>query len=246
MRRGCWHNYMSLFVKYFYSSDVFSKTLASLASNPVFMKKITILFVDDHRLFREAFTDILKSEDRFLVIGETSSGAEAIEMAKTLNPDIVLMDILMSPVDGFEATRQICMNTPARVIALTFSNALVSVKRLLDLGAMGYLTKDSSKEEMMSAIIEVSSDKKYICKDIKNALSRQQFDDNDQYSLVNSLTKREIEIVQNVKKGFSSREIALQLDVGVKTVETHRHNILKKLHLSNSASLINFFNVNGL
>ena len=210
------------------------------------MKKITILFVDDHRLFREAFTDILKSEDRFLVIGETSSGAEAIEMAKTLNPDIVLMDILMSPVDGFEATRQICMNTPAMVIALTFNNAIVSVKRLLDLGAMGYLTKDSSKEEMMSAIIEVSSGKKYICKDIKDALSRQQFNDNDQYSLVNSLTKREIEVVQNVKKGFSSREIALHLDVGVKTVETHRHNILKKLRLPNSASLINFFNVNGM
>jgi DNA-binding NarL/FixJ family response regulator len=82
--------------------------------------------------------------------------------------------------------------------------------------------------------------------EIKNVLAQQELEEDSEFSLVSSLSKREIEIVQYVKKGFSSREIALQLDIGMKTVEVHRYNILRKLHLKNSASLINFFNTNGI
>ena len=211
------------------------------------MKKITILLVDDHRLLRESWYDILNSDIHFSVVGDTGDGVEAIKMAKNLKPDIVLMDINMTPVDGFEVTKQIHKNgLGSRIIGLTMYNNVISAKRLLAMGAMGYLTKNSSKEEMKEAIIEVNSGKKYICKEIKNVLAQQELEDDSEVSLVNSLSKREIEIVQYVKKGFSSREIALQLEIGMKTVEVHRYNILRKLHLKNSASLINFFNVNGI
>lgn len=211
------------------------------------MKKITILLVDDHRLLRESWYGILNSDPHFNVVGDTGDGIEAIKLAKKLKPDIVLMDISMTPVDGFEVTRQIYKSgSGCRVIGLSMYNNVISAKRLLTLGAMGYLTKNSSKEEMKEAIIEVSNGKKYICKEITNVLVQQEMDEDSEVSLVNSLSKREIEIVQYVKKGFSSREIALQLDIGMKTVEVHRYNILRKLHLKNSASLINFFNANGI
>jgi DNA-binding NarL/FixJ family response regulator len=200
------------------------------------MKKITILLVDDHRLLRESWYSILNSDAHFSVIGDTGDGVEAINMAKSLKPDVVLMDINMSQKNG----------SGARVIGLTMYNNVISAKRLLTLGAMGYLTKNSSKEEMKEAIIEVNSGKKYICNEIKNVLAQQELEEDSEASLVNSLSRREIEIVQYVKQGLSSREIALQLDIGMKTVEVHRYNILRKLHLKNSASLINFFNVNGI
>jgi len=211
------------------------------------MKKITILLVDDHRLLRESWYGILNSDTHFSVVGDTGDGVEAIKMAKSLKPDVVLMDINMAPIDGFEVTRQIYKSgSGCKVIGLSMYNNVISAKRLLTLGAMGYLTKNSSKEEMKEAIIEVNSGKKYICKEIKNVLAQQELEEDSEVSLVNSLSKREIEIVQYVKKGLSSREIALQLDIGMKTVEVHRYNILRKLHLKNSASLINFFNVNGI
>jgi DNA-binding NarL/FixJ family response regulator len=211
------------------------------------MKKITILLVDDHRLLRESWYGILNSDSHFSVVGDTGDGNEAIKMAKKLKPDIVLMDINMTPVDGFEVTRQIYKSgSGSRVIGLTMYNNVISAKRLLALGAMGYLTKNSSKEEMKEAIIEVKSGKKYICTEIKNVLAQQELEEGTELSLVKSLSKREIEIVQYVKKGFSSREIALLLEIGVKTVEVHRYNILRKLHLKNSASLMNFFHINGI
>lgn len=211
------------------------------------MEKITILLVDDHRLLRESWYGILNCDPHFRVVGDTGDGMEAINMAKNLQPDVVLMDINMMPVDGYEVTRQIYRNgSGSKVIGLTMYNNVISAKRLLALGAMGYLTKNSSKEEMKEAIMEVKKGRKYICKEIKNVLAQQELEEGSEVSLVGSLSKREIEIVQYVKKGFSSREIALQLDIGMKTVEVHRYNILRKLHLKNSASLINFFNVNGI
>ena len=211
------------------------------------MEKITILLVDDHRLLRESWYGILNSDSHFRVVGDTGDGMEAIKMTKNLEPDVVLMDLNMMPVDGYEVTRQIQKSGSAsRVIGLTMYNNVISAKRLLALGAMGYLTKNSSKEEMKEAIMEVKKGRKYICSEIKNVLAQQELEEDSESSLVSSLSKREIEIVQYVKKGFSSREIALQLDIGMKTVEVHRYNILRKLHLKNSASLINFFNTNGI
>lgn len=210
------------------------------------MEQITILLVDDHKLIRDSWSFILNSDPRFSVIGETSSGEEAVEIVKTLKPDIVLMDVNMVPVNGFEATRLITKNNPnSKVVAVSMHTMPAYAKRMMQLGAMGYVTKNSSKDEMIKAIIEVSNGKKYICEEVKNILAQKELEDEVSPGDLNTLSKREIDIINLIKEGLSSKEIALQLEISLKTVEVHRYNILKKLKLKNTAALVNFINVNG-
>jgi len=115
-------------------------------------------------------------------------------------------------------------------------------KKMLQIGARGYVTKNSSKEEMIAAILEVQAGNKYICDEIKNNISELVLEENKDVPNVNALTEREIQIINLIKEGQSSKEIASALNISLKTVEVHRHNILKKLKLKNSASLVNFIN----
>jgi len=115
-------------------------------------------------------------------------------------------------------------------------------KKIIQMGARGYLTKNSSKEEMIEAIIEVNKGNKYICREIIDIISEGMFGDKEDIPDINSLTEREIDVVNLVKIGASSKEISQTLNIALKTVEVHRHNILKKLKLKNSASLVNFIN----
>jgi DNA-binding NarL/FixJ family response regulator len=115
-------------------------------------------------------------------------------------------------------------------------------KKMLQIGARGYVTKNSSKEEMITAIIEVNNGNKYICDEIKNNISEMVLEENKDVPNVNALTDREIQIINLIKEGLSSKEIATALAISLKTVEVHRHNVLKKLKLKNSASLVNFIN----
>jgi DNA-binding NarL/FixJ family response regulator len=211
------------------------------------LRQISIILVDDHKLIRDSWTFILNSDPRFNVIGETSNGAEAIEIVKKLNPDIVLMDVNMSPLNGFESTKQIIKFSPGtKVIGVSMHTMPAYAKRMMQLGAMGYVTKNSSKDEMFNAIIEVSNGKKYICDEVKKILAQKELEEDDATADMNNLSKRELDIIKLIKEGLSSREIALQLDISLKTVEVHRYNILKKLKLKNTASLVNFINANGL
>lgn len=210
------------------------------------MEKISILLVDDHKLIRDSWSFILNSDPRFTVIAETSSGEEAIEIAQQKKPMIILMDVNMTPVNGFDATRQIQKVSPeSRVIAVSMHTMPAYAKRMMQLGAMGYVTKNSSKDEMITAIIEVNDGKKYICEEVKNILAQQELDENAEGDM-NNLSRREIDIIKLIKEGNSSKEIALKLDISLKTVEVHRYNILKKLRLKNTAALVNFINAKGL
>lgn len=212
------------------------------------MSKITILLVDDHRLIRDSWSFILNSDTRFEVVAETSSGEDAIELAKSKKPDIVLMDVNMSPVNGFDATKQIRKFSPgSKVIGVSMHSMPAYAKRMLQLGAMGYVTKNSHKDEMITAILEVHDGRKYICDEVKNILAQQELDESSPASMdMNNLSRRELDIIQLIKEGLSSKEIALQLDISLKTVEVHRYNILKKLNLRNTAALVNFINAQGL
>ncbi|PZR26886.1 MAG: DNA-binding response regulator [Citrobacter freundii] len=211
------------------------------------MEKVTILLVDDHKLIRDSWSFILNSDPRFTVIGETSSGEEAIQIAAQKKPEIILMDVNMSPVNGFDATKQIQKISPeSKVIAVSMHTMPAYAKRMLQLGAMGYVTKNSSKEEMIAAIIEVSEGKKYICEEVKNILAQQELDETAAQGDMNNLSRREIDIIKLIKEGMSSKQIALELDISLKTVEVHRYNILKKLKLKNTAALVNFINIKGL
>lgn len=210
------------------------------------MEKITILLVDDHKLVRDSWSFILNSDPRFQVVGETSSGDEAVEIAKNIRPDIVLMDINMTPTNGFEATKLVRKYSPSsKIIGVSMHSMPAYAKRMLQSGATGYVTKNSSKEELMEAILEVSKGQKYICSEVKNILAQQELEEGGQPDL-NVLSRRELDITKLIKDGLSSREIALKLDISLKTVEVHRYNILKKLHLKNTAALVNFINTHGL
>lgn len=211
------------------------------------MEKITILLVDDHKLIRDSWSFILNSDSRFRVIGETSNADEAVTIAKEKNPRIVLMDINMTPVNGFEGTKLMRKHSPgSRVIGISMHSMPAYARRMLQIGAMGYVTKNSSKDELLNAIIEVNDGKKYVCDEVKNILAQQELDEDSGRPDLNVLSRRELDIVKLIKEGLSSREIALQLDISLKTVEVHRYNILKKLNLKNTAALVNFINAHGL
>jgi DNA-binding NarL/FixJ family response regulator len=216
-----------------------------LVYNPV-NDKITILIVDDHKLIRDTWSFILNSDPRFQVIAETDSGKDAIDLAENNHPNIVLMDINMSPMNGFEATKEIRKVSPdSKIIGVSMHSQPAYAKKMLQVGAMGYITKNSSKEEMIGAISEVAQGNKYICHEVKAILSEQILEDNEKPD-INLLSQREIEIIELIKQGESSKEIAQQLNITLKTVEVHRHNILKKLNLKNTAALVNFINNAGV
>jgi DNA-binding NarL/FixJ family response regulator len=212
------------------------------------MDKITILLVDDHKLIRESWSFILNSDPRFEVIGETSNAEEAVDIAKEKKPKIVLMDINMTPVNGFEATKLVRKFSPgSKIIGISMHSMPAYARRMLQIGAMGYVTKNSSKDELLAAIIEVNSGKKYICEEVKNILAQQELvEEGGGQPDMNVLSRREIDVVQLIKEGLSSKEIALRLEISLKTVEVHRYNILKKLSLKNTAALVNFINAHGL
>jgi DNA-binding NarL/FixJ family response regulator len=212
------------------------------------MEKISILLVDDHRLIRDSWSFILNSDSRFAVVDETSNGDEAISIARDKKPDIILMDVNMTPVNGFDATRQIRKFSPgSKVIGVSMHSMPAYAKRMLQLGAMGYVTKNSSKEEMILAILEVNAGRKFICEEVKNILAQQELDDTLLPAAdMNNLSRRELDIIQLIKEGLSSKEIAQRLEISLKTVEVHRYNILKKLNLKNTAALVNFMNTQGL
>lgn len=211
------------------------------------MEKITIIIADDHKLIRETWSYILNSDERFQVVGECSNGEEAVEMAKKLRPRILLMDINMTPLNGIEATQLVRKFAPAtRVIGVSMHSQPAYVKKMLKIGASGYVTKNSPKDEMIAAIIEVDKGNRFICNEVKNILSEQMFEEDADGTGINALSNREIDVIKLIKEGMSSKEISKTLNISLKTVEVHRHNILKKLGLKNSAALVNYINTSGL
>jgi len=211
------------------------------------MKKITILVADDHRLIRESWCAILNSDLRLDVIAVATNGEDAIDQAKNRKPDIVLMDINMNPVNGFEATKAIRKYSPGtKIIGVSMHNIPAYARKMLQIGARGYVTKNSPKEELIDAIIEVSRGNKYVCKEVKDILAEENLTNEIMPVGMRELSIREISVIKLIRDGLISKEIATQLNIALKTVEVHRYNILKKLQLSNTASLINFINTQAV
>jgi len=206
---------------------------------------IRIVIADDHKLFGETLSDMLVTNSDFEVVALCGNSEEAIEIVRAEEPDIVLMDINMPPISGIEATKTISSFSKSRVIGLSMHAHPVYAKNMIRAGAKGYVTKNSSKEEIFSAVCEVKNGNRYICSEIKNMISDNLMDDDDEKPHAGLLTAREIQIIEFIRGGFSSKEIASSISVSPKTVEVHRHNILKKLKLKNSSSLVNFVYTNA-
>jgi len=211
------------------------------------MSKISIMIVDDHTLIRETWSFLLGRHEAFDVIAEIGDGQRAIEIARDKRPNIILLDINMSPLNGFDILKMIRKLSPgSKVIAVSMHSQPAYAKKMLRLGARGYVTKNSPRQEMLDAIKEVYAGNVYICQEVKNILSDQMLGEEENGVGLNQLSEREIEVINLIRDGLSSKEIADKLGISIKTVEVHRHNILKKLKVKNTASLINYINSSGL
>lgn len=211
------------------------------------MGKITVLIVDDHTLIRETWSFLLGRNENFEVIAEVGDGQKAIDIARDKRPNIVLLDINMTPLNGFDVLKMVRKQSPgSKVIAVSMHSQPAYAKKMLRMGAKGYVTKNSPRQEMLDAIMEVNSGNTYICQEVKNILSDQMLSEEDHAAGLNQLSEREIEVINQIRDGLSSKEIADRLAISIKTVEVHRHNILKKLKVKNTASLINYINSSGL
>jgi DNA-binding NarL/FixJ family response regulator len=205
------------------------------------------MIVDDHTLIRETWSFLLGRNENFDVIAELGDGQKAIDIARDKRPQIVLLDINMAPLNGFDILKMIRKLSPgSKVIAVSMHSQPAYAKKMLRLGAKGYVTKNSPKQEMLDAIAEVTKGNIYICQEVKNILSDQMLGEEDTAAGLNQLSEREIEVINQIRDGLSSKEIADKLGISIKTVEVHRHNILKKLKVKNTASLINYINSSGL
>jgi DNA-binding NarL/FixJ family response regulator len=207
------------------------------------MKRISIMIVDDHTLIRETWSFLLGKNENFEVVAECGNGERAIELARDKRPDVVLLDINMAPMSGFDVLKMIRKYSPSsKIIGVSMHSQPAYAKKMLRLGAKGYVTKNSPRNEMMLAITEVCNNHVYVCQEVKNILSEQMLNGDQANPDINNLSDREMQIVRALKEGLSSKEIAAELSISLKTVEVHRHNVLKKLKLKNTVSLINFIN----
>jgi DNA-binding NarL/FixJ family response regulator len=211
------------------------------------MAKISILIVDDHTLIRETWCSLLDTDPNFEIVGSCGDGQLAIELAKKTRPDLVLLDINMQPVDGFEVLKMIRKFSPStKIIGLSMRSEPAYAKKLLRLGAKGYVTKNSPRDEMLKAISEVINGNIFVCQEVKNTLSEQMIKDGEKTQGINSLSERELQVLALLSAGGSSKEIATELGISIKTVEVHRHNILRKLNLKSTISLIHYVNSNAV
>jgi two-component system, NarL family, invasion response regulator UvrY len=218
------------------------------------MEQISLMLIDDHTLIRETWRSMLSTIENMKIVAECGDGRLAGELAEKTRPDIVLLDINMEPVDGFRVLKILRKLSPiSKIIGLSMRSEPANVKRFIRLGAKGYVTKNSPRTEMIHAIEEVSKGNIYICKEAKALLAGQTLaaqtpadqtpagqtpEADPKAPGLNSLSDRELKVLSLLSAGDSSKDIAVKLEIAVKTVEVHRHNILKKMKMKNTIALI--------
>jgi DNA-binding NarL/FixJ family response regulator len=205
---------------------------------------LRILLADDHEVVRRGLSVLLRARSEWEVCGEASNGREAVEMALQLNPDIVILDVGMPNLNGLEATRQIIKAKPeTRILILTLHDSGALVRDAVNAGARGFLLKSDAARDLVTAVDALSENKTYFTPKVASMvlegyLRKTATDSTEEVSPRAKLTPREREIVQLLAEGKSSREVAEALGLSVKTAETHRANIMRKLHLHSVSDLV--------
>jgi len=190
----------------------------------------------------------LEAHDNIKVIGEASNGRDAVKKVKNLQPNIVIMDIVMADLNGIEATEQICRECPAtRVVMLSMQSSSESILRSLKAGASGYLLKESAGRELINAIYTVNSGQRYLSTKVSDQMVGAYLEQTQGiHDPLSVLSQREREVLQLVVEGQTSAEIAKKLFLSVKTIETYRSRLMQKLGIKNIPSLIKFAIQHGL
>jgi len=203
--------------------------------------KHRIVLVEDHTILREGLRSLLHEHDNLEVIGEAADGRAGLRLALSKKPDLVLMDLSMPKMNGFEAIREIKKAEPAiKIIALTVHNTEEYILMTLQAGADGYVLKDTTHDELIMAVRQVLSGKRFLSPSVsgkiiegylegkKNMSSMSQFD---------GLTQREREVLKLIAEGYKNKDVANFLCISLKTVEKHRANLMRKLDLHNTSAL---------
>jgi two-component system, NarL family, response regulator NreC len=210
----------------------------------------TAIIADDHRMMREGLRSLLEKSGRFECIAEADDGYQAVKLAKELHPDIVIMDIAMPNLNGIEATRQIKTELPeVEVIVLSMHATRNYVSQVLEAGASAYLLKDSAFEELSTALLAISRGGMYLSPAIAKAAALANLKAGSAAGggrLTENLTKRELQVLQLIAEGRSTKDIAARLSLSVKTVETHRKQIMDKLEIRSIAGLTKYCIREGL
>lgn len=199
---------------------------------------IKIIIADDHSIIRDGLKALLEKNSKFAVVGEAANGLDLINLLQTTPCDVVCTDISMPVMDGIEAAKQMSKKHPnLKVICLSMHEQVDYIKKMMEAGAMGYIFKDSSQEELQLAIETVYSGKKYFNQKLFDILL------NDEKSASKNeviLSTREKEILKLIAEEFTNAEIAEKLFISVRTVDTHRQNLLQKLDVKNTAGLVKY------
>ena len=214
------------------------------------MKKLRILIADDHELVRRGALAILQAQNGWRVVGEATNGREAVEKTAKLKPDVAIVDVSMSELDGIEVVRQIRVAVPnTKVLVLTMHDLDQIVRRALDAGACGYLLKSDLADELPKAVKAIAGGKRFLAPKVAEivldgflkAKSPHQHGQRGQRT-----TPRELEILRLLAEGKTNKEIAMLLGITARTVETHRSKIMLKLGLHSLAELIHYAMRNGI
>ena len=204
---------------------------------------IRILLADDHRIVREGLKSLIVQDKEMSVVAEAENGRTTVSLARKLTPDIIIMDIGMPDLNGIDATRQIISENPrTRVIALSMHSDKRFIAQMLKAGASAYLLKDCAFEELTLAIRSVSEGKIYLSPEVARPVLEDYigFLSRDEHSEKEVLTPREREIMQLLAEGKSARSIAEILHLSIKTVDTHRYQIMNKLKVKSIAELVKY------
>ncbi|AHM63143.1 response regulator containing a CheY-like receiver domain and an HTH DNA-binding domain [Flammeovirgaceae bacterium 311] len=200
---------------------------------------INIMIADDHKMIIDGLTSMLATEAGLQVTGEAANGKELLEKMQKTPVDIILMDINMPELDGIETTRNVKANFPAvRVLILSMYNNPEFIRNLLEVGASGYILKNTGKEELIEAIRQVYAGQNYYGKEVTKVMmeSLRGSSSSNNYSL----TSREKDVLRLIVEECTTSEIAERLFISTHTVETHRKNLLSKLNLKNTAGLVKY------
>ncbi len=209
------------------------------------MSALTVLLAEDHVVVREGVRSLLETTGEFEVVGQAETGMEAVALAASLRPVVVVMDIAMPGLNGCEATRQILAGNPtARVLALSAHSDEEYVVRMVAAGALGFVEKQGSGALLARAIREVAAGRTFFSPGITRMLARRQRKVREQGGVAEArsddLTARETEVLQLVAEGAANKQIAVRLGISIKTVEKHRQRLMNKLDIHETAGLTRY------